>query len=600
MKKIYIIVIALAAGCILLPAKATAQKELKKANRLYERLDYSLAIPYYLEHFKTNKPDAGSAARLAHCYRLNNNTKEAEAWYATAIALKNSDPENVWYYAEALKSNRKYAEAKEQYKAYGKLDPAAASRVDLAIRACDEALAWLNAPAPYEVTNEEWLNSPGSEFGPVLIGNGLIFSSDRMVKGKEYTKEGIHGWSGRPYIRLFYTEQEHQQNEESSFMEAKKGPMPGNAAARTEMTWKEAMMLPDIINEQFHNGPAVYDTNDHILYFTRTRKVEVEAGEKYPDPTSWPGTVEKQYVNRLEIWMAEKKSEGEWTNIKSFRWNNAERYSIGHPAISPDGKILYFSSDMPGGYGATDIYYCELKADGTWGQPVNAGADINTEGRESFPVMRSDGVFYFASDGHTGMGGLDLFSAKGAAANWKEVENLRAPFNSPKDDFGIVFTDNDSTGYFASDREGGKGLDDIYSFKPVKKPEPVKDPMKLVFPVVYYDFDKSDIRSDAEEGLKQVIQALVDHPDVKVEVAAHCDCRGSAAYNMKLSQRRAESAYNYLVQKGIDKQRLNAKGYGENQPVNDCMDGEHCSESDHQKNRRTEFKITVETEPIRE
>lgn len=567
---------------------------------MFERMDYSLAIPHYLSHFKTHEPDAASAAKLASCYRMNNNTVEAETWYAKAIALGSSDPLDAWYYAEALKSNHKYQEAREQYIAYSRLNPAAAFRVKQAVKACDEAIAWLSQPAQFEVKNEEGLNSEYAEFGPVPIGDGILFVSDRTIMDQKYGEEDIHGWSGRPFIRLFYAEQEMQVNELLPSMEVKKGPMAGDGTAASQKAWREAMMLPGLINDRFHNGPAAYDAKNYKLYFTRTRKVEVQNGEKYPDPTSWFNMGGKQYINRLEIWSAEKKGEGEWNNIKPFEWNNAESYSVGHPAISPDGRTIYFSSDMPGGYGATDIYYCELKPDGSWGEPVNAGAMINTTGRESFPVMGNDGTLYFASDGHIGMGGLDLFRAKGSSSNWSEAENLRAPFNSPKDDFGIVFTKNDSAGYFASDREGGKGWDDIYSFRPVKKPEPLKEPVQLVFPAIYFDFDKADIRSDAEEDLGQVVQALLDNPRVTIEVAAYCDCRGSTAYNMRLSQQRAQSAYNYLVKKGIDKSRLSAKGYGEIHPVNNCTDGEQCSEEAHQQNRRTEFIITGGMEPVKD
>jgi outer membrane protein OmpA-like peptidoglycan-associated protein/tetratricopeptide (TPR) repeat protein len=598
MKKKYIILVMVACGLIW-PGIAAAQGELKKADRMFERLDYSLAIPYYLEHFKNNEMNASSAARLAACYRMNNNTKEAEKWYAKAVSLKGCDPINIWYYAEALKSNHKYAEAREQYIAYGKLDPFASAKVEAAVKACDEAIAWLSMPAPFEVVNEEGLNTESSDFGPVLIGKGMLFASDRIIKDKEYSEEEIHGWSGRPFVRLYYTEQEQVSSGQGPEPGVNKGPMPDGRDIAGSLVWKDATIMPFGINEHFHNGPAAYDGGSNRLYFTRTRKVKVNEIGKYPDPTSWSGMESKRYINRLEIWSAERKGE-EWIDIKPFEWNNAENYSVGHPTISPDGKYMYFSSDMPGGHGATDIYFCKLRADGTWGEPVNAGSDINTAGRESFPVMRNDGVLFFSSDGHIGMGGLDLFSAKGSANNWNGIANLRAPFNSPKDDLGIVFTKNDTIGYFASDREGGKGLDDIYSFRPVKKtePRPEKEPVKIVFPAVYYDFDKADIRSDAEEGLIQVVQMLLENPAIKVEVAAHCDCRGSDSYNMMLSQRRAGSAYNYLVRKGIDEGRLTVKGYGEGQPVNGCIDGIQCSESAHQQNRRTEFRIIEGIQPI--
>lgn len=600
MKKLYKLVLLTFAGALLLTVNVQAQSELKKANRLYEKLDYTLAIQHYLEHFKTHDPDAVSAARIAHCYRVNDNSGEAETWYGKAVSMKNSEPINRWYYAEMLKSNGKYFEAKEQYIEYGKSDPGAAQKVAARVKACDDAIAWIASPAPYTVKNEEQLNSENAEFSPMMFGKGMMFASDRVEKNKEYTEDKIHGWSGRPFVKLYFAEEQVPQAGKDAAAITTKGPAAGDEQVK-EKSWKEAKMLPVSINSQFHNGPAAFDEKNNTLFYTRTKKVKVSLGEKYADPTGWISNGDKNYINRLEIYTAVKNDTG-WTNVRPFQYNNAESYSVGHPALSPDGKVLYFASDMPGGYGETDIYYCELQADGSWSKPLNAGPTINTTGRESFPVVSKEGVLYFSSDGQPGMGGLDLFSAKGSKASWNDVSNMRAPFNSPKDDIGIVFTNGDEEGYFSSDRQGGRGWDDIYSFKKIKPTAPAPDvpkPVTLVLPAVYYDFDKANIRPDAASGLDQVVQALKENPDVKVELGAHCDCRGSDAYNMALSQRRAQSAFNYLVSKGIGKSRLTVKGYGETQLINGCSDGKQCTEAQHQQNRRTEFKIEGDKQLIK-
>lgn len=590
--------LALANVILLASISVHAQSELKKANRLYEKLDYSLAITHYLEHFKKHDPDAASAVRLATCYRMNNGFEEAESWYEKALILGNNDPGTLWYYAEILRSNGKYSEAKDQYIQYGKLDPSVSDRVASKIKACDEAVTWMSSPALYEVSNVEAMNSESADFCPVLFGNGMVFASDRVLDDDKNSRQPIHGWSGRPYVKLYYAEQEKIYRGSEPIALAQKGPA-ADSNVDHEMRWKEAKLLSASMGE-YHNGPAAFDAKSNKMFFTRTRKVQVKTGEKYPDPTGWQRRSTGNYINRLEIFIAERNDTG-WADIMPFQYNNAEEYSVGHPALSPDGKVLYFTSDMPGGYGETDIYYCELKDNGTWSRPMNAGQAINTSGREGFPVVSADGVLYFSSDGHAGMGGLDIFSAKGSRGSWDDVMNLRLPFNSAKDDMGIVFTKGDEEGYFSSDREGGKGLDDIYSFKKIRPQSPpptVPASVKLIFPAVYFDFDKANIRSDAAQALDRVVAALKENPEVKVEVSAHCDCRGSHSYNTALSAKRAASAFNYLVAKGIDKSRLTAKGYGENRPVNGCTDGIECSEEQHQQNRRTEFSVIEEGKKV--
>ena len=335
---------------------------------------------------------------------------------------------------------------------------------------------------------------------------------------------------------------------------------------------------------------------------------------------------------------------------------------------------------MTGGYGDADIYYSEKQSDGTWGTPQNAGPQINTPGKEVFPYIASDGSLYFSSDGHPGMGGLDLFVAHGSKQEWSVPENLRYPFNSPRDDFSILWTDAEG-GYLASNREGGKGLDDIYTFRyapptqlilAVKTMQRLEDgsivPLAetsidvrssvntgsftatadanglaynvatcnanyaiegshegylaantslnvpactkrndtafaelildkiiinkpIVLENIYYDFDKWNIRPDAAVELDKLVKILKDNPRIVVELGSHTDCRGTNQYNQVLSQRRAQSAVDYIIGRGIDASRITAKGYGESMPINNCTDGINCSDEQYQMNRRTEFKI---------
>ncbi|MFC7526999.1 OmpA family protein, partial [Parapedobacter sp. GCM10030251] len=355
---------------------------------------------------------------------------------------------------------------------------------------------------------------------------------------------------------------------------------------------------------------------------------------------------------------------------------------VGHAALSGDGSILYFVSDMPGGRGGTDIWYSQRRADGSWGAPVNAGAVINSAGDELFPNIGPDGTLYYSSDGFAGMGGLDVFEATGSGQQWSGPRNLRYPVNSPGDDFAYITTyegDEGIAGYLSSNRRGGKGSDDIYSFtfeKPriviilqgtasdkntkdrladvsvtlydgsreivarkrtdgsgtfefvlegdrqytvlgqkekyhgdsarvstagITKSDTLEVALLLepIFEVgrtfelenIYYDFDKHNIRPDAAAVLDELVRTLRDNPTLRIELSSHTDSRGSDAYNMALSQRRAQSAVDYLVSRGIARERMVAQGYGETRLVNGCGNGVPCSREQHQANRRTEVTV---------
>ena len=200
--------------------------------------------------------------------------------------------------------------------------------------------------------------------------------------------------------------------------------------------------------------------------------VKVSKRPMNADPTSWYDYSSfKDYTNRWEIYSA-RYNNGKWQDLKAFAYNNPDKYSVGHPALSIDGNILYFASDMPGGYGGTDIYFSIKQKDGSWSVPKNAGSKINTAGKEAFPTIDKEGTLYFSSDGLPGMGGFDIFSSTGSKDEWSDPVNLKYPMNSPKDDFYVYFTETGKSGYFSSNRDGGKGEDDIYYFSPTPRPIP--------------------------------------------------------------------------------------------------------------------------------
>lgn len=650
MKTKYRYILPLVLIMIIQPA-LWAQKSLQKARTLKNNFDYSLAVQYYQSHFKIHQPSPDEAREVAETYYRINDMPMAEKWLEKAVLSASKTPADVLNYAHILRSNGKYEDAAAQYRDYALLSPENSKRANDWAKACSDAQNWIKDPTHFSVNNQEAFNSPYADFGLMPYNNGYLITSDREIAGKAYNSNNIYGWTGKPYLNLFFIDDKNQ------------------------------IQPLKYINNDFHNGPSVFDPLGKTLYYTRTKMVKVKQTPINADPTSWLDYSEKgDYVSRLEIYTASFNN-GSWSQPAPFVYNNADVYSIGHPAISPDGNILYFASDMPGGYGETDIYYCRLNDDNTWSAPKNAGPTINTEGKEVFPYVAEDGHLFFSSNGHAGMGGLDLFEAVGSMEMWAKPQNLRYPINSPKDDFSIVFTKEGSKGFLASNREGGKGDDDIYSFElmppqnltivavtkekidaqtniPLRNVniayldkntgksesfttdndgrhirtatcndafkitadkegfladtkilntkctsyndtmfvELVLDKIIIGKPYaiknIFYNFDKYDIRDDAKPELDNIVNIMTENPKINIELGSHTDSRGTKPYNNWLSQKRAESAVAYIISKGIDQSRITAKGYGETELINECADGIKCSDESHQMNRRTEFKIT--------
>ncbi|WP_439880570.1 OmpA family protein [Pontibacter sp. MBLB2868] len=645
------------AAMIGLSTVAQAQSELRKANKQFENYEFALALENYQVAVKKSQPDLYTMQRMADAYRLTRQNVQAEQWYAKIVNTAGRDPQNLYFYGEALRGNGKYEEAKKQYEQWASETKDNGLQAKKLMEVCDRALLWQNKPAVAEVTPLTAINTADfSDFSPVSYGNEIIFSSDRGAV-ESAKKSNVYGWTGRPYLQLYSAKKDEQGN------------------------WTSPKAMEEMINADYHNATASAAADGKKLYFTRTHMVPVRKRTN-PDPTSWAKEAATQeFVNRLEIFSAERQGE-EWVNIQPFVYNKVEAYSVGHPALSKSGDVLYFASDMPGGVGETDIYYSVRNADGSWGEPVNAGPTINTSGRESFPYVDADGKLFFASDGHAGFGGLDVFEAEGEHASWSKVRNLGAPINSPQNDYGIMFTKPGAEGLFSSNRKSENGTDDIYSFKLLRRPvvvmvttlerklngqnrkievplpktqivvsqENLKDSAvvmtdeggryymdarrgdsfsilgrkdgyltqealanipetagdtvvvallfdknevdnAIVLENIYYDLDKWNIRQDAATGLDKLVTILKNNPEVKVELSSHTDSRETEKYNQRLSERRAKSAVDYLVSKGISRRRLTAKGYGKTKLVNRCADGVECSEEEHQLNRRTEFRI---------
>lgn len=618
--------------------------DIKEADKLYRQLDYKYALEIY-EKIMNESPSMDVAQKIANCYRYINNTEAAEIWYKKTLGYPEAISDNYKFLAEALKQNGKFEEAAANYKIWGQKDPAIANEASKQANICEVAKTWTENPdIGALVQNETALNSENSDFSPTQFGSDILLISDRWQKDKK--NEETYGWTGNPYLKIYSANSSKQVN-----------------------------ILKGSINTGFHSGPlAVYPSLDTLIF---TRAV-------LPAKKSKLGEAGKQY-----LLMAVKK-DGEWIAKDKLQFNSEGLFSVQHPALSPDGKVLYFASDMPGGLGGMDLYFSERLPNGSWTQPQHCGNEINTPQDDVFPTVRADGKFYFASKGHIGMGGLDIFSALGEKNKFTEVENLRAPLNSPKDDFGVVFNTDNKTGYLSSNRTGGVGLDDIYRFtigiKAQPKPQQIfavngivlekdtrlpiggievllinkntgaetkvlsdsegkfnfslekemdyivkgnplqyftsqsgkistkgasqstiydikfelersKDVFTVKLNNIFYDFNKWNIRKDAFADLKKVSEFMANMLNVNMELVAHTDSRGSAAYNQQLSEKRAENALNYLVEEGVEAHRLKALGRGETELLNQCSDGMKCTEAQHQLNRRTEFKI-VKVTPV--
>ncbi|HWY10342.1 MAG TPA: OmpA family protein [Bacteroidia bacterium] len=398
-----------------------AQK--KKADKAFDKGHYAAAIPLYERASKKSGQDQQeSLIKLADCYRILSEYKKSEDSYKKALALNNKvSPEVKYNYGYVLKTNNNYTEALNQFYAYLE-DMPTDGKAKNAIRSCQQIKYWQTKAIEYEIRNVEGLNTPRSEFCPAVLGNKLVYVGEKQTDFFEYT---IDETNGEPYMNVFVSKINVEK-----------------ASGQKEFSGK--------INGEYHDGPVSFSPDGKTLLFTR---VDYKAKK------------DKNFINRAKIYFA-SGHDSKWNHIKPFQYNSDE-YSVAHPCLSADGNSLFFTSDMPGGQGGKDLWVCKKNGDG-WDKPVNLGVDINTSGDEMFPNSRKDGTLFFASNGLAGFGGLDIFSAREKEGKWILSRNESMNLNSASDDFSICFL-NDSTGYFSSNREGGKGKDDIYWFKYTNK-----------------------------------------------------------------------------------------------------------------------------------
>ena len=420
--------------------------QIKRANRLFKFFRYSEAIPYFQKVIDSgsNLDKQEATKKLADCYRFNNNIAEARFWYEKALGFENADLINYFYLGQALRSLGKYDSAAEAFKVFNTAYPDSLNAGNY-YQYCLDINPWLELPEMAEVKNVENINTEYSDFGPAIFKKSIEFSSDRRL---DVLDNNIYGWTNSSYLDIYTT----QPDNFDSFWSAMSSPK----------TMKKHF------NQSFHDGPAYISSDNKSVYVTKTVRKE--------------GKKEKRGIRTylLKIFYADIE-DGKKANFKPF-FLNSNKYSVGHPTLSGNSDQIIFSSDMPGGYGGSDLYLCTLK-DNKWGDPVNLGEKINSKGDEVFPHWANDSTLFYSSDGLMGFGGLDIFQTNFKDNEWSVPENLKKPLNSSYDDFGVLFSDNLEEGLFSSDRPDGKGSDDIYAFRGLRHSNNKKK-KKVVSPVL--------------------------------------------------------------------------------------------------------------------
>ena len=629
-----------------------------------ERKQYAVAVPMLKREFKKAKSrkDKGAVAmNLGIALRETGQDTEAADWFQTAYD-NNAGPDALREKAAALKRLERYEEAIEVYTTLGfEIGSKYEFRKD--IEGAEQAIKWREEAAAGKerafTVQPAKFNSRASDYGPTLLDDQIVFSSDRG--GGESADK--YNWTGRGFTDIY----------------------------TADLTGGGVEPFSEAINSPDHEGSTAFTSDGNTVYFTRCIS---------------PGKREDAFCG---IYSAERRPGGGWSAITKLNFVKPGINYL-HPAVSADGNRLYFSAAMEDGWGGYDIYVANRNTeDNTWGDPILMNRAINTQGNEQFPTLDTD-TLYFASDGLVGMGGLDIYRTHPMEnGRYSAPKNLGIPVNSGADDFAFTIVKRmgsglnaKTLGFFSSARPGGQGSDDIYEFSQRKLPPPPPSDEPIVFknvldvtivekiyedpsnpksairglrPVpnatiiasigdqsrtvntneegqlslvlvddqqyefraeredylaaegsfssrnlpqdpeapnqryeleleierifpnaeivlenIYYDYDESFIRNDAEPTLNELTAVLQRNPGIKIELGSHTDCRGPERYNQTLSQARAQSAVTYLIENGIDAARLTARGYGEEQPVAECI-CERCSEGEHQRNRRTTFRI---------
>ncbi|MDN5217257.1 tetratricopeptide repeat protein [Fulvivirgaceae bacterium BMA12] len=408
------------------------KRKLAQAETMYANMDYRKAIELYKQVKVTDK-EQFVKLRIASSYKNVGDLQSAEEWYRKASS-KQLPVEDQYAYAEVLMSNGKHDEASEWYRLHAQHAPDD-SRSKSKLAAIANLSSYYEKKDSYEVQLLN-INSSYSEFGVSFLEDGIVFASTR----EEVAPKKRYNRTNSAYLDLYQSKYDED----------------GNLGAITK--------LGKNVNTKYHEGPAVIYAGGNKMIFTRNN-ADAKVKEKDHKLVSF------------QLFETQKDKKGDWDKPRLLSFGE-EKYSVGHAAVSQNGKLLYFSSNRPGGIGGTDLYVSE-NLNGGWGTPKNLGDEINTEGNEMFPFISGDSLLYFSSDGKGGLGGLDIYRT--SLTSQQSVENLGAPINSEKDDFAFVLHKEGNWGYFSSNRPGGIGDDDLYYFS-IKAPQPKLPPEPEVIP----------------------------------------------------------------------------------------------------------------------
>lgn len=640
------------------------KNQIAKANKEFDRFSYIDARKIYLKVIEDGYKSAEIFKKLGDTYYWNSDYDNAAKWYLR-LANEYPDKTEAEYYfraSQSLKSLKQYDEADKMMNKF-----AAKGGNGLLLKNFEKDPNYLQSIGlvSKDFTLEKVsVNTSYSDFGPSFYLDKLVYAtSSNKSEGFK-----IYEWNQQPFLDLFVADIDE------------------------EGKTSNARPFSNEINTSYHESSTSFTKDGKTVYFTRNNFIDGKSGK------------DKDKTIRLKLYRATDSGDGNWGNIVELPFNDKE-YSVAHPALDPTETRLYFSSDMPGTTGMSDLWYVDILGDNIYGAPVNLGPNINTEARESFPYISKQGNLYFSTDGLAGLGGYDIYVTKLDENGMPgDLTNLGEPANSNEDDFGFIIDEEKGLGYLSSNRggEGGSIGDEIYriqekcaitikgtvfdaetlellpgslvtlidanqkivetvtvgedaaysfsadcdsqyairgskeSYKPIEKlvktPEKsgeivVPLPLQQVCPPndlgcrlclqpIFFDFDRYNIRPDAEIELAKILAALREYPQLKINIESHTDSRAPHAYNDVLSDKRAQSTRDWLISKGIDASRLTAKGFGERQLLDRCIkfdecsnqigtnncteaqrqqpkcsDGVDCTEEEHQLNRRSLFLI---------
>ena len=623
------------------------QGKVAAADKKYNNYAYIDAIKTYEKVAQKGYKSVDMFKKLGNSYYFNAELEQAAKWYGELFAMNTSDlePEYYFRYAQSLRSIGQNEKANELLELFNK--KAGNDSRGILFMENENYLDAIKANSGRYNIEDAGINSIYSDYGTALYSNKIVFASARDTGSLGQRK---HKWTNQYFTNLYAS------------------------TLGENMTPGEPQKFDKKINSKFHESTPVFTKDGKTMYFTRNNYLD---GKKGKDANK---------ITLIKIYKATLENDF-WSNITELPFNS-DNYSVAHPTLSPDGKTLYFASDMPGTLGLSDLFKVQVNNDGSYGIPENLGKTINTEGRETFPFVNDENEIYFSSDGHPGLGGLDVFvSTINPNGSFSKVQNVGSDINSPKDDFAYFIDTKSRRGFFTSNRDGGMGYDDIYKFLELKKitctqllfgeitnidtaellpntkvtlldnqfnsisttvsdekgaysfavecgkkyyvraqkPEytvkevsitiadengktylpialenaickvTIGDDLGKCFNIkmIYFDLDKSNIRKEAALDLEKILDVLNQNPTMTLDIRSHTDSRASFKYNEALSDRRAKSTIKWLVENGVNENRLSGKGYGETQLVNKCTDGVPCTEEEHQLNRRSEFIITA-------